>query len=112
MAFWKRSSAKPVTDVGSPSQPIGATAQQLFDEMLAQGLRPRLREVGFRGSGTTFTLPVKDAWLFVGIQKSSGNTRDQVKFTANVSVTTKVEWERKRVDQSFLGEKPSPNVQP
>lgn len=112
MAFGKRNSAKPATEAESPSQPMRATAQQLFDDMLAQGLRPRLREVGFRGSGTTFNWPAKDAWLFVGIQKSSGNTRDQVKFTANVSVTTKAEWESKRVEWSFLGDKPSPNAHP
>jgi len=37
---------------------------------------------------------------------------DCVKFTANVSVTTKPEWEAKRVDQSFLGDKPMPNALP
>ena len=80
--------------------------------MLNEAVWPRLREVGFRGSGTTFTWPTKDAWVMIGLQKSSGNTRDAVKFTANVSVTTKAEWAKKRVDQSYLGEKPSPNVLP
>jgi hypothetical protein len=48
----------------------------------------------------------------IGLQKSASNTRDLVKFTANVSVTTKAEWDKKRIDQSYLGERPSPNEHP
>lgn len=96
----------------APTEVNPTLARDLFTQMLKEGMWPRMREIGFRGSGSTFRWPADDAWVMIGIQKSSANTPDYVRFTANVSVTTKAEWEAKRVDQSFLGDKPTPNVLP
>jgi hypothetical protein len=51
-----------------------ASAQEVFDEMLRQALRPSLRAQGFRGSGAIFVLPDARHYAQIGIQSRLSRT--------------------------------------
>jgi hypothetical protein len=87
-----------------------ATAQHAFDSMLRYAVRPRLRALGFRGSGSTFTWPSKVAFAHIGVQKSQFSDRDALKFTANVTVANIADWERVRQERPRFPRRPAPNT--
>jgi hypothetical protein len=87
-----------------------ATAVDAFDEMVKNVIRPRLREMGFRGSGTTFTWPSEETIAQIGMQKSQFGDRNHVKFTLNVTVANAAEWERQREAKPHLPKRPAPNT--
>ncbi|HLN62749.1 MAG TPA: DUF4304 domain-containing protein [Symbiobacteriaceae bacterium] len=69
------------------------TAQERFALMMRDQVGPALRELGLRGSGQSFRLPVDDFWALVGFQKSVWNDATEVSFTPNLTVVPKKEWE-------------------
>ena len=77
--------------------------------MLRSEVALRLRELGFKGSGQSYTLPDDDAWVLVGFQKFTSSTADEVQFTINVTVASKALWNEMRRERK-LPEKPSANT--
>ena len=77
--------------------------------MLRDELAPRLRQLGFKGSGQAFSLPDVERWITIGFQKSAWSDADSVRFTVNVTVANKAEWERMRQERTHLPAKPAPN---
>lgn len=74
--------------------PIGArSAQEVYTQMVREGLRPLLRALGFKGSGPSFTWSSDTQFAQVSLQKSTFSTRAEVQFTANVSVVDRATWE-------------------
>lgn len=113
MAFWARGKKGEADSADHDvAVAVGTSAQDAFTRMVKESLWPRLREVGFTGSGLTFKWPEPDAYMMIGLQKSTSSMKDSVKFTANVSVTTKARWAEMRSESSYLSEKPSPNTLP
>ena len=53
----------------------GPTAQVVFAAMIRELIAPRLRRLGFKESGQTFTLPDDAFWALVGFQKSRWSDR-------------------------------------
>jgi len=62
--------------------------QAEFDQMLAEDVRPLLREHGFAKQSRTFRRRRADVWHLLNFQKSTSSTRAAVKFTVNVCVAS------------------------
>ncbi|HRW19722.1 MAG TPA: DUF4304 domain-containing protein [Dermatophilaceae bacterium] len=82
-------------------------AQETFAEFLRDDIAPILREMGFRGSGRRYTLPHSDRYAVVAFQTQRTKLADRVKFTVNVSVVGKRQWEAARASDPSLPEIPS-----
>jgi len=83
------------------------TAQETYAGMLRDRIAPRLRRLGFRGSGSVFVLPDADAWMLVAFQKDRYSDRHNVRFTVNVTWADKARWAEARTMMSYMGSRPS-----
>jgi len=88
---------------------VGA-AQLRFDALVKNSWGPRLRALGFTGSGRTWTLPDRSDWAMLGFQTSQASTAEESKFTMNLLVVGKSEWAAQREVNAWMSAKPSPNV--
>ncbi len=70
-----------------------ATAQERFTAMLRDEVAPRLRAMGFKGSGQNFALPSESHWSLLGFQRSAFSDKDKVAFTINLTVVGRRNWE-------------------
>jgi hypothetical protein len=70
-----------------------ASAQETFKTMLRDQVAPRLRRLGFKGSGQNFALPSETHWALLGFQRSDFSDRDEIAFTINLTVVGRKEWE-------------------
>ena len=68
------------------------TAQETYDEMVREGLRPTLKAQGFKGSGSTFTWPSRSHFAQLGFQESQFSDRDALRFTVNVTIADRSSW--------------------
>jgi Domain of unknown function (DUF4304) len=87
-----------------------ATALDVFRLMMRDEIAPRLRRMGFKGSGQSFTLPSESHWVLVGFQKSTYSNADAVRFTINVTVVSKRRWREAQGEHSYLSDRPSANI--
>jgi hypothetical protein len=62
--------------------------------MLRDDVAPRLRALGFTGSGQNFALPSATHWALLGFQKSDFSDRGRVAFTINLTVVGREAWEQ------------------
>lgn len=88
--------------------PVKATDS--FKQVVRDRWAPILREEGLKGSGRVFVLPDDRDWAMLGFQSSTSSNAEWVKFTMNLLVAGKDEYEDARTRASYLGERPSPNV--
>jgi uncharacterized protein DUF4304 len=86
------------------------TAQEDFKHMMKASVVPALREMGFKGSGQSFHIPSDDYWVLIGFQKSVASDSTTLRFTINLSVSSKAGWVEARRERAFLPERPSPNT--
>ena len=86
-----------------------ATAQEVLSTAVRTGIAPELRKLGFVGSGQVFELPDSEMWLLLGIQKSSGATATQLRFTVNAAAISKEKWQEALDSGAKYPAKPSPN---
>ena len=86
------------------------TAQATYAAMLRDWIAPRLRELGFRGSGGTYLLPDERRWALIGFQKDRYSDARQVRFTVNVAVADRAAWEAARAEHPWLPPRPSGNT--
>lgn len=70
------------------------SAQDEFKRMLRGDIAPALRQLGMKGSGRNYVLPNPDHHLLVGFQGDRYNTADDVRFTVNLAVISKHDWEQ------------------
>jgi hypothetical protein len=68
--------------------------REAYAAMHRNDIAPRLRELGFKGSAGTYVLPDEEWWRVVAFQKDRYSTRDWVRFTVNLALAAKDEWER------------------
>jgi hypothetical protein len=85
-------------------------AQDRLSGLLKTLWGPALREVGFTGSGKVWTLPDERDWAMLGFQTSQASTGEEAKFTINLMVVGKVDWDEAREHNSYYSAKPSPNT--
>lgn len=88
---------------------VGASARETFEAMMRSTVKPALRALGLRASGTTFRLPTPDHFAAFGIQQSRDNVWVRAKFTVNVRVVSNAEWAARRAELGRTGP-PSPNA--
>jgi hypothetical protein len=89
---------------------VATTAQDAYKAMIRDHLSPRLRALGFKGSGGAYEWPSQSHWIILGVQKSQSSSATAVKFTLNCQVVRRDVWEKERQEHSYLGEKPNPNT--
>jgi hypothetical protein len=87
------------------------TAQHIYAAMLRAEIAPRVRALGFKGSGPAFVLPDEDWWLIVAFQKDRYSRADCVRFTVNLTVANKQAWAADRAYEPSLPIRPSGNTQ-
>lgn len=85
-------------------------AQDRFKAVARDRWAPALRDLGFKGSGRVFALPDERDWAMLGFQTSTASTSDVAKFTINLLVVGKDDWERARQERPWYSAKPSPNT--
>jgi uncharacterized protein DUF4304 len=86
------------------------TAQAVYADMLRSEIAPRMRSLGFTGSGPAFVLPDDDRWLIVAFQKDRYSRADGVRFTVNLTVADKATWAADRRYEPSLPVRPSGNA--
>ena len=62
------------------------TAQDAYKALLRTRIAPRLRTLGFKGSGNSFAIAKGDYGVGINFQKNKWSTRDSVTFDVNLSV--------------------------
>jgi hypothetical protein len=83
------------------------TAQETYGELLKKRVAPALCELGFKGSGQNYRLPSDDYWALLGLQKSTSSDAGRVRFTANVLVVSRADWDTVREERPRLPERPT-----
>ncbi|WP_170114207.1 DUF4304 domain-containing protein [Kangiella spongicola] len=87
-----------------------STVQVKFKELMKISLAPALRESGLKGSGQTYSIKSDEYWALIGFQKSLYSDSQGLKFTINIYVVPKQEWEESREKYSYFPQKPSANT--
>ena len=95
---------------GAPSDIRGPSPQEVYSEAMKATFGPLLRREGLRGSGGRFELPSEVYWAQLGFQKSAYSDGREVRFTVNLSVIRRDEWEAQIAAKPHLGERPTPNA--
>jgi len=85
------------------------TAQEVLSGAIRTGVSPELRKLGFTGSGQVFELVNPDVWLLLGIQKATGGSASQLRFTLNVAAVPKGKWQEMIDAGAKYPARPSPN---
>jgi hypothetical protein len=88
---------------------LGPSARDTFETMMRSAIKPQLKSLGLRASGTTFQLPAPDHFAAFGIQQSGDNVWVRAKFTVNVRVVSNQEWAARQARLGRTGP-PSPNA--
>ncbi len=86
------------------------TVQEKFKELLKNSVAPGLRENGLKGSGQAYSIKSDDYWALIGLQKSMYSDSQSLKFTINIYVVSKQQWEEGREKYSYFPKKPSANT--
>ena len=69
-----------------------STGKEQYEILVKTHLAPGLRDMGFKGSGNAYVLADDTYWAQIGLQKSVDGTRDDVRFTINLSAVSKAGW--------------------
>jgi hypothetical protein len=78
--------------------------------MMRDDVAPRLRALGWKGSGRRFQLPDPENWIQLGFELSRRNTAAEAYFTLNVSVISRSTWTVFQADRPTLPSRPNPSV--
>jgi hypothetical protein len=84
-----------------------ATAQQQYKLMVDTTISPRLRELGFKGSGGRYELASASHWVLLGFQKSAYSDRQAIRFTVNLTAVARDVWAREVEEHPYYGKRPS-----
>ncbi|CAM5282641.1 hypothetical protein LSHI6S_00350 [Leifsonia shinshuensis] len=86
------------------------TAQDAYKRLLNDSLSPAFRKRGFSGSAGRYSLNSKTHWALLGFQKSAYSDRDSIKFTINVMVVLRSDWDQFRALSPASPARPSPSA--
>jgi len=87
-----------------------AKIQEIFREFLKSSIAPELKACDLKGSGQNYSIKSDSHWALIGLQKSIYSDAVGLKFTINLCVVSKNDWELARQERSYLPLKPSANV--
>ena len=79
--------------------------------MHRDAIAPRLRALGFKGSAGTYVLPDNEWWRVAAFQKDRHSRSDWVRFTVNLALVAKDEWERESAKWEHPRRRPSGGVE-
>lgn len=97
----------------SPDAPSAGdvTAQENYAVLVKDRFSPAFRELGLRGSGGRYELPLSvPGWALLGLQKSAHSDKAEIRFTVNLLVVSAATWSSAHEAMPYLPEKPSPGV--
>ena len=80
----------------------------MYADLMKNAFAPALRAEGMRGSGGRFELPSATYWAQLGFQKSQYSDGQEVRFTVNLSVIDRAEWDTQVAKHPYLGPRPTP----
>ncbi len=103
-ASWKHRRQQPATADADAPDP-----QQTYAELMKTAFAPALRDAGLRGSAGRFEFPSETHWVQLGFQKSAHSDRHELRFTVNLSVIRRNEWDEQLAAKPYLGTRPTPN---
>lgn len=86
------------------------SAQGWFRLMVRARLAPGLRGYGFIGSGQTFRASIDDYYAQVTLQQAPVATTRYVRFTADLSVVQRNEWDEQLRVRPYYGARPNPSA--
>ena len=86
------------------------STQEVFKYLIKEIIGPHLRKIGFKGSGQNYFIPSDSHWSLLGFQKSMFSDSTDLRFTINLYVITKDEWEIARSKKSYYPAKPTPTT--
>ncbi len=78
--------------------------------MVRDIISPPVRSMGFKGSSGRYELPSDDHWALIGLQKSTANQPNYVKFTLNIAVVQKAVWDEARYANDQLPARPRVDI--
>ena len=78
--------------------------------MIRDAISPALRSMGFKGSSGRYELPHPDFWILLGFQKSKANSETYVKFTINIAVVRKSDWEEASLSRPLVPSRPDYSI--
>ena len=87
-----------------------AEIQNTFKELLKNTIAPKLRTRGLKGSGQNYSIESDSHWALIGIQKSMYSDSLSLKFTVNLYVVPKEQWEKVKDERNYFPVKPTANV--
>jgi hypothetical protein len=88
---------------------MSMTSREAYAAMLKDVISPRLRAAGFKGSSGSYVWPSDTHWIQVGFQKMTGFD-PVVRFTVNLTVISKPDWETIRHRYPGTGARPAPTA--
>ena len=72
-------------------QPGEATTQENYAALVKDRLSPAFRELGLRGSGGRYELPLRvPGWALPDLQRSAYSDKAEIRFTVNLLVVSQV----------------------
>ena len=89
---------------------MSATAQDAYADMLRTEIAPKLRALGFKGSGNSYVLPDADRWLVVAFQKNRYSSAEFISFTVNIAAADKRVWAAAHAAERWVPARPSATV--
>jgi hypothetical protein len=106
----RRLTARSAAFVLAGHHPVLETAQETFRRMMREQNAPQLRALGFKGSGQRFSLPTETHWALLGFQRSAWGDSNEGRFTINLTVVSKDDWEVSRADRPHRASTPQANA--
>jgi hypothetical protein len=86
------------------------SAQGWFRLMVRSRLAPGLRGYGFIGSGHTFRSSIDGYYAQVTLQQVAAASTSYVRFTADLSVVRRNEWDEQLRVRPYYGSRPQPSA--
>ena len=87
-----------------------ASAQAALGELMRVHLGPRLRALGFKGSGASWTRDRAGFLVCLGVQRSVYGDRGVSEFTVNVTAVSIDAWKALRGERPYLPARPAANT--
>jgi len=84
--------------------------QAIYAELMKSAFAPALRAEGLKGSAGRFDLPSDEYWAQLGFQKSAFSDGREVRYTINLSVIARADWETHAAAKPHLGKQPTPTL--
>jgi len=83
------------------------SAQEIYATMIKDVVSPALREQGLVGSGGRYSIRSETHWALLAFQKSWYSDSAEVRFTVNLMVVRRDDWDELVREHPYYGKKPS-----